>query len=419
MHNIKNIRDNTDEFIKKIKIRNVDINIEELLKLDKQNRDLIFKIENLEKEKKDISKKNDKSLFQKSKDISSKINELSDNQKKIKNDLINLISTIPNLALEDVPHGKDEKSNVVIHESGKVPEFNFKPKTHYELGEGLNMLDFDLATKTTGSRFVFVKGKLATLERALSNFMVDLHTSINGYKEISPPLIASAQTMYGTGQLPKFESDQFELKLDEENERKFLIPTAEVILTNMVKNKVLDLKDFPLRYVASTPCFRKEAGSYGKDTKGMIRQHQFNKVELVSIVAKEKCVEELERMTNCATMVLEKLGLPYRKVILCSGDMGFSAEKTYDLEVWLPSENTYREISSCSSCGTFQSLRMMARYKNEKNEMVNPGTLNGSGLAIGRTLIAIMENYQNKDGSIDIPDALKGYMNNVDKITNK
>ena len=419
MHNIKNIRDNTDEFIKKIKIRNVDINIEELLKLDKQNRDLIFKIENLEKEKKDISKKNDKSLFQKSKDISSKINELSDNQKKIKNDLTNLISTIPNLALEDVPYGKDEKSNVVIHESGKVPEFNFKPKTHYELGEGLNMLDFDLATKTTGSRFVFVKGKLATLERALSNFMVDLHTSINGYKEISPPLIASAQTMYGTGQLPKFESDQFELKLDEENERKFLIPTAEVILTNMVKNKVLDLKDFPLRYVASTPCFRKEAGSYGKDTKGMIRQHQFNKVELVSIVAKEKCVEELERMTNCATMVLEKLGLPYRKVILCSGDMGFSAEKTYDLEVWLPSENTYREISSCSSCGTFQSLRMMARYKNEKNEMVNPGTLNGSGLAIGRTLIAIMENYQNKDGSIDIPDALKGYMNNVDKITNK
>ena len=419
MHNIKNIRDNSDEFIKKIKIRNVDINIEELLKLDKQNRDLIFKIENLEKEKKDISKKNDKSLFQKSKDISSKINELSDNQKKIKNDLTNLISTIPNLALEDVPYGKDEKSNVVIHESGKVPEFNFKPKTHYELGEGLNMLDFDLATKTTGSRFVFVKGKLATLERALSNFMVDLHTSINGYKEISPPLIASAQTMYGTGQLPKFESDQFELKLDEENERKFLIPTAEVILTNMVKNKVLDLKDFPLRYVASTPCFRKEAGSYGKDTKGMIRQHQFNKVELVSIVAKEKCVEELERMTNCATMVLEKLGLPYRKVILCSGDMGFSAEKTYDLEVWLPSENTYREISSCSSCGTFQSLRMMARYKNEKNEMVNPGTLNGSGLAIGRTLIAIMENYQNKDGSIDIPDALKGYMNNVDKITNK
>ena len=419
MHNIKNIRDNTDEFIKKIKIRNVDINIEELLKLDKQNRDLIFKIENLEKEKKDISKKNDKSLFQKSKDISSKINELSDNQKKIKNDLTNLISTIPNLALEDVPYGKDEKSNVVIHESGKVPEFNFKPKTHYELGEGLNMLDFDLATKTTGSRFVFVKGKLATLERALSNFMVDLHTSINGYKEISPPLIASAQTMYGTGQLPKFESDQFELKLDEENERKFLIPTAEVILTNMVKNKVLDLKDFPLRYVACTPCFRKEAGSYGKDTKGMIRQHQFNKVELVSIVAKEKCVEELERMTNCATMVLEKLGLPYRKVILCSGDMGFSAEKTYDLEVWLPSENTYREISSCSSCGTFQSLRMMARYKNEKNEMVNPGTLNGSGLAIGRTLIAIMENYQNKDGSIDIPDALKGYMNNVDKITNK
>ena len=317
-----------------------------------------------------------------------------------------------------MPHGKDEKSNVVIEEIGKLPEFNFKPKSHYQLGEDLEMLDFDLATKTTGSRFVFVKDKLAQLERALINFMIDLHVNENGYKEISPPLIATANTMYGTGQLPKFESDQFEIKLDDENDRKFLIPTAEVILTNMVKNKVLNLKDLPLRYVAATPCFRKEAGSYGKDTKGMIRQHQFNKVELVSIVSKEKCIEELERMTNCATMVLDKLKLPYRKIILSTGDMGFSAEKTYDIEVWLPSEKMYREISSCSSCGTFQSLRMMTRYKNEKNEMVNPGTLNGSGLAIGRTLIAIMENYQNKDGSIEIPNVLRGYMHNIEKINN-
>ena len=418
MHNIKNIRENFEAFKNKIKLRNIDVDIDEILKLDKHNRDLIYEKENLEKEKKEISKKNDKSLFEKSKEITIKIDKLSTTQKKIKNDLNKFLSALPNLPLNDVPHGKDEKSNVVIEEIGKLPEFNFKPKSHYQLGEDLKMLDFDLATKTTGSRFVFVKDKLAQLERALINFMIDLHINENGYKEISPPLIATANTMYGTGQLPKFESDQFEIKLDDENDRKFLIPTAEVILTNMVKNKVLNLKDLPLRYVASTPCFRKEAGSYGKDTKGMIRQHQFNKVELVSIVPRDKCIEELERMTNCATMVLDKLKLPYRKIILSTGDMGFSAEKTYDIEVWLPSENMYREISSCSSCGTFQSLRMMTRYKNEKNEMVNPGTLNGSGLAIGRTLIAIMENYQNKDGSIEIPNVLRSYMNNIEKINN-
>tara|TARA_S200000501_G_scaffold364225_1_gene396093 strand:- start:1939 stop:2688 length:750 start_codon:yes stop_codon:yes gene_type:complete len=248
--------------------------------------------------------------------------------------------------------------------------------------------------------------------------MVDLHVSENNYKEISPPLMANTSTMFGTGQLPKFENDQFEVKLDEKEEKKYLIPTAEVILTNMVKNKILNYKDLPIRLVASTPCFRKEAGSYGKDTKGMIRQHQFNKVELVSIVEIDKCNDELERMTNCASMVLDKLKLPYRKIILSTGDMGFSAEKTYDLEVWLPSENTYREISSCSSCGTFQSTRMKTRYKNEKNEIYNPGTLNGSGLAVGRTLIAIMENYQNEDGTIDIPDVLKPYMKNIDKISN-
>jgi seryl-tRNA synthetase len=279
------------------------------------------------------------------------------------------------------------------------------------------MLDFDLATKTTGSRFVFVKSKLALLERALSNFMLDTHIMKNGYEEISPPLLASENTMFGTGQLPKFENDQFEIKLEAGTGRKFLIPTAEVILTNIVKNNIIELKSLPLRYVASTPCFRKEAGSYGKDTKGMIRQHQFYKVELVSIVEQEKCLEELERMTNCATGILENLELPYRKVILCSGDMGFSAEKTYDIEVWLPSENKYREISSCSSCSTFQSIRMKTRYKNQKKETLYAGTLNGSGLAIGRTLIAILENFQQKDGSITVPKVLRPYMNNLEKIS--
>jgi seryl-tRNA synthetase len=248
--------------------------------------------------------------------------------------------------------------------------------------------------------------------------MLDTHTKINGYKEISPPLMANESTMFGTGQLPKFEDDQFEVKIQEKSNRKFLIPTAEVILTNMVRDQIINIKDFPMRFVALTPCFRKEAGSYGKDTKGMIRQHQFNKVELVSIVENNKCIDELERMVNCATMILDKLVLPYRKIILSTGDMGFSAEKTYDIEVWLPSEKKYREISSCSSCGTFQARRMKARYKNTNNETEFVGTLNGSGLAVGRTLIAILENYQNSDGSITIPDVLKPYMNNLEKISN-
>ena len=279
------------------------------------------------------------------------------------------------------------------------------------------MLDFDLASKTTGTRFVFVKNKLALLERAISNFMLDTHIFKNGYEEISPPLLASENSMYGTGQLPKFENDQFEVKLEEGSDRKFLIPTAEVILTNIVRNTMMDLKSLPLRFVASTPCFRKEAGSYGKDTKGMIRQHQFYKVELVSIVEQNKCLVELERMTNCATGILDLLELPYRKMILCSGDMGFSAEKTYDIEVWIPSEKKYREISSCSSCSTFQATRMKTRYKDQNKETLFVGTLNGSGLAVGRTLIAILENYQEKDGSITIPKVLRPYMNNLERIS--
>ncbi len=419
MHNLKEIRKDFSKFENDLEKRSVKIDFNNLKKLDELNRDLIQKKENLEKEKKDISKSKDESLFKKSKELSTELEKIAEQQKNTKIELDNILSSIPNIPHQDVPNGKDENDNVEVLKAGKVPEFDFKPKSHYDLGENLGMLDFDLATKTTGSRFVFVKKELALLERALSNFMLDTHIVQNGYQEISPPLIASDNTMYGTGQLPKFENDQFEIKFDQESDRKFLIPTAEVILTNIVKDKIVDQKDLPMRFVASTPCFRKEAGSYGKDTKGMIRQHQFYKVEMVSIVEKENCLDELERMTNCATDILDKLELPYRKVILCSGDMGFSAEKTYDIEVWLPSENKYREISSCSSCSTFQAQRMKSRYKNKNKETVFVGTLNGSGLAVGRTLIAVLENYQQKDGSIVVPKVLRPYMNNLELISAK
>tara|TARA_Y100001970_G_scaffold87215_1_gene110042 strand:+ start:3814 stop:5079 length:1266 start_codon:yes stop_codon:yes gene_type:complete len=417
MHDIKFIRDNFEFFKKEISKRNSLTKFDKIIDLDKINRQLIQEKELLEGEKKNISKSKDEKMFKKSKEITLKIKQLSDSQLKTKNELNNLLSSIPNIPHSDVPEGKNEESNKIIETNGEIEKKNFKILSHYELGEKLDMLDFDLAAKTTGTRFVFVKDKLAMMERALSNFMIDLHTLKNGYTEISPPLMASENTMYGTGQLPKFEKDQFEIKLDINEDRKFLIPTAEVILTNVVKDKIIKLNDLPLRLVASTPCFRKEAGSYGKDTKGMIRQHQFYKVELVSIVEDNHCLDELERMTNCATMILDKLKLPYRKIILCTGDMGFSAEKTYDIEVWLPSEKKYREISSCSSCGSFQARRMNSKYKNSQNKNVYTGTLNGSGLAVGRTLIAVMENYQQEDGSIIIPNVLRPYMNNMEKIS--
>ena len=416
MHNIKLIRDKKNYFEKKFKDRNLNINLDDLLSLDKKNRELIQKKEKLEQEKKIISKSKDKSKFEQSKKISVKIESLETSQFKISNEIKKIIDILPNVALEDVPVGTDEKKNKELSKHGEVNKFKLKPKSHFELGKKLNLMDFDTATKTSGSRFVFLKGKLAELERAISNFMIDIHTRNFGYQEISPPLIASENTMYGTGQLPKFENDQFEIKFNEENTRKFLIPTAEVILTNMVKDSTVNFENLPMRFVASTACFRKEAGSHGKDTKGMLRQHQFYKVELVSIVEPTKCDNELERMKNCAEEILKKLKLPYRTVILSTGDMGFSAEKTIDLEVWIPSENKYREISSCSSCGQFQSRRMLAKYKTKDKKSDFLGTLNGSGLAIGRTLIAIMENYQNPDGSITIPQILRPYMKNLDKI---
>jgi seryl-tRNA synthetase len=416
MHDIKEIRNDLESFKEALNKRFINIDVAKISLLDENNRKYIQQREILEKEKKDISKSKNKSFFEKSKDISIEIEKINKLQIIIKEELEALLTSIPNIPHSDVPIGKDEHSNIEVLKVGIIPKFNFKVKSHYELGENLDMLDFDLATKTTGSRFVFVKDKLALLERALSNFMLDTHVNKNVYKEISPPLIATDSTMFGTGQLPKFDNDQFELKLDESSDRKFLIPTAEVILTNIVKDQIIDKQKLPMRMVASTPCFRKEAGSYGKDTKGMIRQHQFYKVEMVSIVEIDKCLPELDRMTDCATNILDLLKLPYRKIVLCTGDMGFSAEKTFDIEVWLPSENRYREISSCSSCGSFQARRMKSRYKNDKNETVLVGTLNGSGLAIGRTLVAILENYQQEDGSIIIPEILKPYMNNLEKI---
>ena len=415
MHNLKQIRQNPDFFKKKISQRNSEFNIDDLLDLDEKNRKLIQKKEKLEQEKKIISKKQNKTQFEKSKNLSKEIENLINSQNLLQIDIDAILNSAPNIALEDVPVGEDAKFNKDLKTYGKIPQFDFKTLSHFEIGRKMNLMDFDLATKTSGSRFVFLKGKLAELERAISNFMIDIHTKEFGYQEISPPLIASESSMFGTGQLPKFESDQFEIKLDNK-QKKFLIPTAEVILTNMVRESLIEFKELPIRLVASTACFRKEAGSYGKDTKGMLRQHQFYKVELVSIVEPNKCIQELDRMINCAEEILKRLKLPYKTVLLSSGDMGFSAEKTVDLEVWIPSENKYREISSCSSCGQFQSRRMKAKYKNSNNTTDFLGTLNGSGLAIGRTLIAVMENYQNSDGTINIPEALRPYMRNLNKI---
>ena len=416
MHEIKLIRKNPDHFVKKISERNTKVDLNQLLDLDKKNRVLIQNKEKLEQEKKIISQKKDKSQFKRSKDISLEIDKISKEQGAIKNEMHTLISSIPNIPAEGVPVGKDEKTNKEINKFGQIPKFDFKILSHDQIGIKLGFMDFDSASKTSGSRFVFLKDDLALLERAISNFMLDVHTQEFGYKEISPPLIVTDETMFGTGQLPKFESDQFEIKLNDDKSKKFLIPTAEVILTNLVRDSFVDEKDLPLRFVASTACFRKEAGSYGKDTKGMIRQHQFYKVELVSIVHPNNSFSELERMTNCAQEILKRLKLPYRLVLLSTGDMGFSAEKTFDLEVWIPSENKYREISSCSSCGQFQARRMKAKFKTNKNETDFLSTLNGSGLAVGRTLISIMENYQQKDGSIIIPDALRPYMHNQKRI---
>ena len=415
MHNLKDLRKNLEKFKTKFKDRNLNFNLDEFNKVDNLNRDLISKKELLEQEKKSLSKSKDQTNFEKSKEISKKIDQLAVTQKKTQEELNKIIFNLPNLAKDEVPVGKDESNNKVIKKLGNIKKFNFKIKSHIELGKKDNNIDFDTSVKLSGTRFVVLKDKIAMLERALINFMIDTHVNEFKYTEISPPIVVNEETMFGTGQLPKFEDDQFEIKSTNSKERKFLIPTAEVVLTNLVRDSMLNLGDLPKRFVASTPCFRKEAGSYGKDTKGMMRQHQFYKVELVSIVEPKNCMSELDRMLNCAEEILKKLEIPYQVVLLSSGDMGFSAEKTFDIEVWIPSENKYREISSCSSCGSFQARRMGAKYRSGKgSEYV--GTLNGSGLAVGRLLISLLENNQNEDGSINIPDILKKYMNNLDKI---
>ncbi|WP_311028760.1 serine--tRNA ligase [Mesorhizobium koreense] len=326
--------------------------------------------------------------------------------------LADTLAGVPNLPLPDVPVGKDEHDNVELRVVGEKPRMNFQPKEHFELGEALGMMDFETAAKLSGARFTVLKGKLARLERALGQFMLDLHTNEHGYTEVQPPLLVRDETMFGTGQLPKFGEDLFRT-----TEGRWLIPTAEVPLTNLVREQILEQDKLPLRFTALTPCFRSEAGSAGKDTRGMLRQHQFDKVEMVSITDADSSLHEHERMTECAEAVLKRLELPFRTVVLCTGDMGFGARKTYDIEVWLPGQNTYREISSCSVCGDFQARRMEARYRPSEGKGTRfVHTLNGSGVAVGRALIAVMENYQNADGSITIPQVLRPYMGGAEKI---
>jgi seryl-tRNA synthetase len=415
MHNIKEIRKNLDFFKKKISERNSSINFDDLIILDQDNRELIQQKEIKEQEKKILSKSKDSTNFEKSKNLSKEIDEISKKQIVLQNKISLILSNIPNIAREDVPVGVDEKSNKIIKQNGIIKKFNFPIKSHVDIGEENSLIDFKTSSKLSGSRFVILNSYFALLERALINFMLDIHVQKFSYKEISPPLLVNENVMFGTGQLPKFEEDQFEIKLNNDEERKFLIPTAEVVLTNLVRDSVTESKNLPLRYVASTPCFRKEAGSYGRDTKGMMRQHQFYKVELVSIVEPADALSELDRMLNCAEEILKLLEIPYQVILLCSGDMGFSAEKTFDIEAWIPSENKYREISSCSSCGTFQAKRMSAKYKlSSGTEFVS--TLNGSALAVGRLMIALIENYQNEDGTVSIPPVLRKYMNNLEKI---
>ncbi|HIJ37767.1 MAG TPA: serine--tRNA ligase [Rhodospirillaceae bacterium] len=333
-------------------------------------------------------------------------------EKALGKEIDDLLMGIPNLPADDVPDGKDETANVELRRNGKPPVFSFAPLEHDAIGERLGLMDFGAAAKLSGARFVVLKGALARLERALAAFMLDLHTGENGYTEINPPFLVRDEALFGTGQLPKFGEDLFRA-----NTGHWLIPTAEVPLTNLVQGEIVDEAQLPLRMTALTPCFRSEAGAAGRDTRGMIRQHQFSKVELVSIAHPDASAAEHERMTACAEMVLQRLGLPYRVMALCCGDMGFSAMKTYDIEVWLPGQNCYREISSCSNCGDFQARRMNARFRGAGDKGTRfVHTLNGSGLAVGRTLVAILENYQQSDGAVLVPEALRPYMGGLDRI---
>ena len=418
MHDINFIRENPEIFDELLKKRFIEPKSNIIISLDTKKRSILTKSQELRANRKTLSSSFsnlndiDKIELQKKVQlIKNQIDELEKDIFTIDEQLKNTLSGLPNLPHSDVPVGEDENTNKLIKQVGIIPSFKFSPKSHYELGENLEMIDFEQAGKVSGTRFVYLKKNIARLERAIANFMLDKHTNEFGYTEINPPNLVRDAAVFGTGQLPKFSEDLFKTNTDH-----WLIPTAEVPLTNLVLDTIVSEKDLPLRYTAWTPCYRSEAGAAGRDTRGMIRQHQFSKVELVSITNEDESEIELDRMLNCATSILDDLEIPYQVILLSSGDMGFSAEKTYDIEVWLPGESKYREISSCSNCKSFQARRMNARYKTtDQNKFVH--TLNGSGLAVGRTLIAVLENYQNEDGSINIPKVLKPYMGNLDKIS--
>lgn len=421
----KLIEENMLEVKRKLDSRGAEVDYDQFRALDLGRKEIIKKVEELERERNVGSKKVGElmregqkeeatALQEEMKEISSKIKTLGDLRAKSEEEFRNFMLMIPNVPNDSVPVGSSEEDNVEIRKSGEPRDFNFQPKDHIDLGKDLDILDLDRAAKITGARFALYKGLGARLERALINFMLDLHTNEHGYTEVLPPFMANTDSFIGTGNLPKFEEDLFKIQ----DSNFYLVPTAEVPVTNIHRDEILKEEDLPIKYVAYTPCFRSEAGSYGKDVKGIIRQHQFNKVELVKFSAPENSYEEHEALTQNAERVLELLGLPYRVVVLCTGDMGFSSAKTYDIEVWVPSENTYREISSCSNFEDFQARRASIRYRPKeggKTKLVH--TLNGSGLAVGRTVIGILENFQEEDGSITVPEVLVPYMGGVTKIT--
>ena len=422
MHDINAIRENPDAFDEALKRRGVASVSSDLLARDDARRKAIQKAQELQTKRNEASKKIGQAKGQGDEAAAQALMELvaglkedlqqaEDTERQLKADLEAALSVLANVPLDDVPDGADEGDNIQLRQWGTPRQIN-NPRQHFEIGEALGQMDFEAAASISGARFVVLRDDLARLERALGNFMLDVHTQEFGYREMSPPVLVRDEAVFGTGQLPKFAEDLFR------TENGFwLSPTAEVTLTNLVREQILNHASLPHRYTALTQCFRSEAGSAGRDTRGMIRQHQFNKVELVSIVDADSGEAELERLTQCAETILQKLELPYRVMLLCTGDMGFSARKTYDLEVWLPGQDTYREISSCSYCGDFQGRRMNARYRADGEKSTHfVHTLNGSGLAVGRTLVAVLENYVNDDGSITVPDVLQAYMGGVQKI---
>ena len=423
MLDIKWIRENADALDAALAKRGAEPLSRSLLALDEKRRSLVQKMQDMQGRRNSASKEigqamaaKDMALAEKLKaevaDLKTSLPVAEEEERQVSAELTDALSRIPNIPLDAVPVGKDEHDNVVLRTVGARPTWNHSPKEHFEIGEALGYMDFDTAAKVAGSRFTILKGPLARLERALGQFMLDLHTEQHGYQEVMPPLMVRDETMYGTGNLPKFAEDLFRT-----TDGRWLIPTAEVPLTNMVREEILDESVLPLRFTALTPCFRSEAGSAGRDTRGMLRQHQFLKVELVSITDQETSLAEHDRMTACAEEVLKRLGLHFRTMVLCTGDMGFGSRKTHDIEVWLPGQNAYREISSCSVCGDFQGRRMNARYRSKDDKAVKfVHTLNGSGIAVGRALIAVLENYYNEDGSVTIPDVLRPYMGGLTKI---